>query len=176
VSYHTVNRYVDVLEQTFLVRKLIPYFAKIGKRLVKSPKVYFRDSGLLHYFLGILTPSALDTHPARGTSWEAFMIDQLVSAFQRALPGSQAFFWRTAQGDEVDLLVEGGGRQIPFEFKLHSAPKAEDARGLLRCMNDLGLRRGYLVYPGREPYSLGHGVTALPAQQLLAHPERVSRL
>lgn len=173
VSYHTVNRYVDILEQTFLVRKLPPYFANVGKRLVKSPKVYFRDTGLLHYFLGILTPEALDTHPARGPSWEAFVIDQLVSAFQRALPGSQAFFWRTAQGDEVDLLVEGGGRRIPFEIKLHSAPRAGDARGLLRCMNDLGLPRGYLVYPGRDPYSLGQGVTALPAGQLLARPARV---
>jgi predicted AAA+ superfamily ATPase len=176
VSYHTVNRYVDILEQTFLVRKLPPYFANVGKRLVKSPKVYFRDTGLLHYFLGILTPKGLDTHPTRGASWEAFLIDQLVSAFSRSLPGSQAFFWRTAQGDEVDLLVEGGGRRIPFEIKLHSAPRAEDARGLLRCMSDLGLRRGYVVYPGRAPYSLGHGVTALPAEPLLAHPERVVRL
>lgn len=176
VSYHTVNRYVDILEQTFLVRKLPPYLTNIGKRLVKSPKVYFRDTGLLHYFLGILTPQALDTHPARGPSWEAFVIDQLVSAFQRALPGSQAFFWRTAQGDEVDLLIEGGGRRVPFEIKLHSAPRAEDARGLLRCMSALRLPRGYLVYPGAEPYSLGHGVTALPAERLLAHPERVARL
>ena len=176
VSYHTVNRYVDILEQTFLIRKLPPYFANIGKRLVKSPKVYFRDTGLLHYFLGILTPEALDTHPGRGPSWEAFVIDQLVSAFQRGLPGSQAFFWRTAQGGEVDLLVEAGGRQIPFEVKLHSAPRAEDARGLLRCMGDLGLRRGYVVYAGRERYSLGQGVTALPAEELLAHPGRVTRL
>jgi hypothetical protein len=176
VSYHTVNRYVDILEQTFLVRKLPPYFASIGKRLVKSPKLYFRDTGLLHYFLGILTPEALDTHPARGPSWEAFVIDQLVSAFHRAIPGSQPFFWRTAQGDEVDLLVEGGGRRVPFEMKLHSAPGADDARGLRRCMTDLDLPRGYLVYPGREPYSLGHGVTALPVQRLLANPERVARL
>ncbi len=176
VSYHTVNRYVDILEQTFLVRKLPPYFANIGKRLVKSPKVYFRDTGLLHYFLGIPTPQALDTHPGRGPSWEAFVIDQLVAAFQRGLPGSQAFFWRTAQGDEVDLLVEAGGRQIPFDIQLHSAPGSEDARGLLRCIKDLALRRGYLVYPGREPYSLGPGVTALPAAGLLAHPKRVARL
>jgi hypothetical protein len=176
VSYHTVNRYVDILEQTFLVRKLPPYVANIGKRLVKSPKVYFRDTGLLHYFLGILTPQALDTHPGRGPSWEAFVIDQLVAAFQRVRPDSQAFFWRTAQGDEVDLVVETGGRRIPFEIKLHSAPGGEDIRGLLRCIKDLGLRRGYLVYPGREPYSLGPGVTALPAAHLLAHPERLARL
>ncbi|HWP57034.1 MAG TPA: ATP-binding protein, partial [Candidatus Acidoferrales bacterium] len=94
VSYHTVNRYVDILEQTFLIRKLPPYFANIGKRLVKSPKLYFRDSGLLHFFLGIHSPSILDTHPARGMSWEAFIIDQLMShsgngrkslAFRRSL-------------------------------------------------------------------------------------------
>ncbi|MGH7830746.1 MAG: ATP-binding protein, partial [Candidatus Binatia bacterium] len=89
VSYHTVNRYVDILEQTFLIRKLPPYFANIRKRLVKSPKIYFRDTGLLHYFLGIDSASALDTHPARGMSWEAFIIDQLISAFHQAAPGSQ---------------------------------------------------------------------------------------
>lgn len=176
VSYHTINRYVDILEQTFLIRKLPPYFASIGKRLVKSPKVYFRDTGLLHYFLGIPTPEALDTHPARGPSWEAFVIDQLVSAFQRARPGSQAFFWRTAQGGEVDLVIETDARRIPFEIKLHSAPRADDAASLRRCMRDLGLPRGYIVYPGRAPYSLGQGVTALPAEHLLARPERVTRL
>jgi len=176
VSYHTVNRYVDILEQTFLVRRLPPYFTNIRKRLVKSPKIYFRDTGLLHYFLGIRSSASLDTHPARGSSWEAFVIDQLISGFQRAVPGSQAFFWRTAQGDEVDLLIEGGGRRLPFEIKLHSAPRAEDARGLLRCMSDLGLRRGYVVYPGMESYSLGHGVTALSASTMLARPERLGRL
>ena len=76
----------------------------------------------------------------------------------------------------MDLLVEGGGRRLPFEIKLHSAPRAEDARGLLRCMSDLGLRRGYVVYPGVESYSLGHGVTALSASTLLARPERLGRL
>lgn len=176
VSYHTVNRYVDILEQTFLIRKLQPYSANIRKRLVKSPKVYFRDTGLLHYFLGVLTLQALETHPARGSSWEAFVIDQMVSAFERAVPASRAFFWRTAQGNEVDLLVETGPRLVPFEIKLHSAPRAEDARGLQRCMMDLGLQRGYVVYPGRESYSLGGGVTALPAERLLARPENVARL
>ena len=133
-------------------------------------------TGLLHYFLGIGSSASLDTHPARGPSWEAFVIDQLISGFHRAVPGSQAFFWRTAQGDEVDLPVEGRGKRLPFEIKLHSAPRAEDTRGLLRCMSDLGLRRGYVVYPGAQSYSLGHGVTALPASGLLARPERLGRL
>ncbi|MBI4271458.1 MAG: ATP-binding protein [Candidatus Rokubacteria bacterium] len=176
VSYHTVNRYVDILEQTFLIRKLPPYHANVRKRLVKSPKVYFRDTGLLHYFLGVRTREALDTHPARGASWEAFVIDQLVSAYERVVPGTQAFFWRTAQGDEVDLLIAAGTRRVPFEIKLHSAPGAGDVVGLRRCLRDLRLSRGYVIYPGREAYSLGNGVTTLPAESLLRRPENVARL
>ncbi|MSO36119.1 MAG: ATP-binding protein [Acidobacteria bacterium] len=176
VSYHTVNRYVDVLEQTFLIRRLPPFFANIRKRLVKSPKVYFRDSGLLHAFLGIDTATALHGHPARGLSWEAFVIDQLIAAFQRVRPGYRPNFWRTALGQEVDLLMDDGRRQVPFEIKLRSTPTIDDARGVLTCMKDLGLRRGYVIYPGREAYSLGHQVTALPADQLLNRPQDVAKL
>ena len=176
VSYHTVDRYVDILDQAFLIRKLAPYFANVGKRLVKSPKVYFRDSGLLHHFLGIGTASELDTHPARGASWEAFVVDQLLSAWRRLDPGCQGWFWRTAQGDEVDLLVETGSRLVPFEAKLHSAPGPDEARGLWRCMADLKLSRGYVVYPGRERYSLGRGVTALPAASILGRRASLARL
>ncbi len=175
VSYHTVERYVDILEQAFLVRKLAPYFANVGKRLVKSPKLYFRDTGLLHYFLGIRSSGQLDTQPARGASWEGFLVDQLLSAYRRVDPGCQAWFWRTAQGDEVDLLVETGSRLIPFEVKLHSAPGPDAARGIWRCMSDLKLPRGYVVYPGRERYSLGRGVVALPARSLLGRPLRLAR-
>ncbi|MGE0454998.1 MAG: ATP-binding protein [Vicinamibacteria bacterium] len=176
VSYHTVNRYVDILEQAFLVRKLPPYFANLGKRLVKSPKVYFRDSGLLHHFLGIRSAADLETHPARGASWEAFVVDQLLSAFRRLDPGCQGWFWRTAQGDEVDVLIETGSRLVPFEVKLHSTPGPDEARGLLRCMADLKLPRGYVLYPGRERYSLGRGVTTLPADDVLGGPARLARL
>ncbi len=176
VSYHTVNRYVDILDQTFLIRKLPPFFANLRKRLVKSPKVYFRDTGLLHSFLGIDSPRALHVHPARGLSWEAFVIDQLISAFQRIRPGSQAYFWRTATGQEVDLLIDLGTRQVPFEIKLHSAPRLDDARGVLTCMQDLQLRKGYVIYPGRETFSLGHQVTAIPAGELLGDPARIADL
>ena len=175
-SYHTVNRHVDILEHAFLVRKLPPFFANVGKRLVKSPKLYFRDSGLLHYFLGIRSAAALETHPARGASFEAFLIDQLISAFRRAAPGSQAYFWRTAQGDEVDLLIDLGPRRVPFEVKLHSAPGRDDVPGLRRCLQDLDLRRGYVLYPGRERYSMGDGVFALSAEATLAQPSELTRL
>ena len=175
VSYHTVNRYLDILEQTFLVRRLPPYFANIGKRLVKSPKVYFRDTGLLHYFLGIRSNEHLQTHPARGLSWEAFIVDQLISAFQRVAPGSAFYFWRTARGEEVDLIVDTGAGLLPIEIKLHSAPGADGTIGLRRCMHDLGLKQGWLVYPGRERYSLGNGVTAVPATQALSPPDVFSK-
>jgi hypothetical protein len=176
VSYHTVNRYVDILEQTFLVRKLFPYFANIGKRLVRSPKVYFRDSGLLHYFLGIASAADLDVHPARGASWEAFVVDQILSVFQQRDAGAQGWFWRTARGVEVDLLVETAGRLIPIEIKLHSAPGADAAAGLRQCMTDLDLRRGYVVHAGGERYSLGHGVTAVPAEAVLARAAEIRGL
>lgn len=175
-SYHTVNRYVDILEQTFLIRKLAPYFVNIGKRLVKSPKIYFRDTGLLHFFLGIHSFSVLDVHPARGASWEAFMIDQIVSAFQRVAPGSQAYFWRTSLGTEVDLLLNVEARLVPIEIKLHSAPTSRDAEGLHRCMIDLKLKHGFLIYPGKEAYSLGEGITALPAERILSSPRESIRL
>ena len=167
---------MDILEQTFLIRKLPPFFANIKKRLVKSPKVYFRDTGLLHAFLGIDTRSALDTHPARGLSWEAFVIDQLISALQRVRPGSQAYFWGTAQGQEVDLLIDHGSRQVPIEIKLHSAPTLDDARGVLTCMEHLELPRGYLIHSGREQYSLGRHITALPAERVLSDPEALVKL
>jgi len=175
VSYHTVNRYVDILDQTFLIRKLPPYFANVGKRLVKSPKLYFRDTGLLHFFLGIHSATVLDTHPARGMSWESFIIDELISFFLRAVPGSQPYFWRTSQGHEIDLLIDLGAKKIPFEIKLHTSPSAQDAATLRQCMRDLHLTHGYLVHSGRQNYSLGNGITALPAEQMLSRPETLLR-
>jgi len=176
VSYHTVNRYTDILEQTFLIRKLAPYYANIGKRLLKSPKVYFRDSGLLHYFLGIHQAEDLDVHPARGASWEGFVIDHILNAFVLHSPGSQAFYWRTATATEVDLLVQKGSRLIPFEIKLHTSPTKKDAAGLYSCMEDLHLKQGYVVYPGSERYSLGRGVTVLPAAILMDNPSFLKKL
>ena len=176
VSYHTVDRHVDILEQAFLVRKVPPYFVNVGKRLVKSPKVFLRDSGLLHHFLGIPSRAVLDVHPSRGASWEGFVIDQLISGFERTSPGARPHFWRTSQGDEIDLLVDLGSRLVPFEVKLHGAPSSADAGVLRRCMGQLGVRRGYLVHSDRESYSLGGGVRALSAERLLAAPCALARL
>ncbi len=176
VSYHTVNRYVGILERAFMVRTLRPYFVNIGKRMVKSPKIYFRDTGLLHYFLGISSAESLASHPARGASWEAFVIEELLSLFQLRAPARQAYFLRTAGGSEVDLLVSGENRLIPFEIKLNGSPKPADVPGLFSCMRDLKIKKGYVLYPGKEDYSLGHGVTALSAEKILSQPYRLMGL
>jgi len=155
VSYHTVNRYLEILEHLFLIRRLPPYAVNIGKRLVKSPKIYLADTGLLHAILGIHRPPALDVHPARGASWEGFVIGQIISLYGLARPEARAFFWRTARGSEVDLLMDLGDRRVPFEVKLHSSPAQADAASLVACMGDLAIERGYLVHAGSERYSLG---------------------
>lgn len=168
VSYHTVNRYTDILEQTFLLRKLPPYHVNIGKRLIKSPKVYLRDSGILHYFLGIHDSKTLDVHHARGASWEGFVLEHVINAFALNDPSAQAFYWRTARGAEVDLLIVKQGRVIPFEIKLHTSPQRKDALGLVSCMKDLGLDTGYVAHAGDKEYSLGKGIVALPVRALLS--------
>ncbi len=169
VSYHTVNRYVGILEQAFMIRVLRPYFANIGKRLVKSPKIYFRDTGLLHYFLGIAGSESLFSHPARGSSWESFVIEEILSFFQLNAPSRQAYFLRTASY-EVDLLLAHGSRLLPFEIKLNGNPRREDVPGIFACMRDLKLDQGYVLYPGKEDYSLGNGVAVLSVEKILSQP------
>jgi len=176
ISYHTVNRYTDILEYTFLIRKLPPYYANVGKRLVKSPKMYFRDTGLLHYFLGIHQLDTLAVHPSRGASWEGFVIEQVLNAFALHSPEAQAFYWRTATGVEVDLLVARGTRLIPFEIKLHTSPTKRDAKGLISCMKDLDLQSGYVLYPGVENYSLGDGISVISTEHLLSNPTMFNKL
>ena len=167
VNYQTVNRYTDILEQTFLIRKLTPYYRNIGKRLIKSPRVYFRDTGLLHFFSGIRDLEQLQTNPARGHSWEAFVIQQICALFSLYIPGSQFYFWRTARGAEVDLLIDVGSHLIPFEIKLHSAPGKGLIKGLTSCMKDLHIEKGYIIYPGQEIYTLNENITVIPIEKLL---------
>jgi hypothetical protein len=145
VSYHTVQRYLAAFEQTFLVRPLRPYFRNVGKRLVKAPKVYLRDTGLLHHLLGISTHEQLDGHPVRGASWETFVIEDILRREDLGHPGSGAFFWRTAAGAEVDLVIERGERRIALEVKTAGADRPTVVRGLEAALVDLGADRGWIV-------------------------------
>ena len=142
VSQPTAARYLDHLVQTLMLRRLEPYHANLGKRLVKSPKVYVRDSGLLHYLLNIRVQDDLLGHPSTGASWEGFAVEQICNQ----LPdGAIVSFYRTAAGAELDLLVEIGSRKIAFEVKFSSAPKV--TRGFWQACDDVGVDAAYVVAP-----------------------------
>lgn len=168
VNYQTVNRYAELLEGSFLVRKLQPWYANIGKRLTKSPKLLFRDTGLLHHFLGIREARTLDVHPMRGHTWENFVVESLIVRWGRELPGCHFGYWRTLAGAEVDLIVERAGTVVPVEVKLHTSPVLGDLRGLIQCMADLGCARGYVAHGGEGMWEVGKGILAVPAGALLS--------
>lgn len=152
VSFHTVQRYVDMLEAVFLVRRLAPYYRNVGKRLTKSPKVYLRDTGLLHHLLNISTLEELDHHPSRGASWEGFVIEDILKRERAARPFSQPWFWRTAAGAEIDLLLDRGKERVAVEVKAGRGGDARALRALREAMPDAAVGRAWLVdqAPGVE--------------------------
>lgn len=168
VSVPTVGRYIDVLEGTYMVRRLAPYWANVGKRLTKAPKIYLRDSGLLHALLGIESHHALRSHPKVGASWEGWVLEQVMATLGLAGERARPYFWRTHGGAEVDLLLEMRGRVIPIEIKLGG--EARTGRGLIECVKDLGLKSGFVMHGGADSYPLGRGFWALSIE-LLAEPE-----
>jgi len=162
VSSPTVANDLDILEATFMVRRLPPYFANVQKRLTKSSKLYVRDTGLLHFLAGLRVPADLETWPRRGSSFEGLVIEELAAwATQRFVrPG--IFFWRTQAGAEVDLLIVDGRRIHPIEVKLGAAVDPRSLAGLRQCMADLGLKRGYVVTTANERGSVGKSIEILP--------------
>jgi len=166
ISGPTVSSYLDLLVDLRLTRRLEPWFANVGKRVIKSPKMYVRDSGLLHALLELRTLGDVLGHPSVGASYESFVVECLITAAS----AYQAYFYRTARGaeDEVDLvLVRGGQPQVAIEVKLSSAPTV--GAGFYRCCDDLGVKCRYLVHPddGAVPY-VQHGVTVIGLSQMVA--------
>lgn len=161
VSESTVRRYLDFLTQAYLVRQLQPWFANTAKRQVKAPKVYLRDSGLLHELLGIADPAALMRHPKCGASWEGYALDQIL----RMARPDEAYFWATHAGAELDLLMVKDGRRVGVEFKRADAPTLTPSMRIARA--DLALDALYVVYPGSRRYALAEGVEAVPLSALL---------
>lgn len=153
----TVNRYIDLLVQMFLVRRLEPWHANLGKRLTKSPKLYVRDSGLLHALLGLPDEETLAGHPAVGTSWEGFVLENLITA---AGPNASAHFFRTSAGAEIDLLLRWpDGECWAIEAKRSLSPKVE--RGFYIACEDLKPSRQFVVYPGQDSFALGPATEAV---------------
>ena len=161
VNESTVRRYLDWLTQACMVRQLQPWFANLGKRQVKAPKIYLRDSGLLHELLGIADPGALARHPKSGASWEGFALDQVL----RIARPDEAYFWATHAGAELDLLMLKDGRRVGVEFKRADAPHLTPSMRI--AMTDLSLDALYVVYPGDRRYSLADRVEAVPLAAVL---------
>jgi hypothetical protein len=169
VSEHTVRGYVDLLTGTFLLRQLPPWFENLGKRQFKSPKVYVRDSGLLHALLALETRADLEGHPKFGASWEGFALEQILSV----AGAEQAYFWGTHAGAELDLLLLRRGRRYGVEFKASSAPQM--TKSLHIALNDLKLERAWVVYPGTEAYALHERVQAVPIDGALNALRRIGK-
>jgi hypothetical protein len=152
VSESTARRYLDVLTQLYMVRTLPPWFENLSKRQVKAPKLYVRDSGLLHRLLGIQQEQQLLSHPKCGASWEGFAIEQLLRQHQP----DEAYFWATHQGAELDLLLFKNGQRLGFEIKRMDAPKL--TASMKTALADLRLDALTVVYPGQQSYRLAQGV------------------
>ncbi len=154
------NRYRNLLSGTFMVRVLPPWFENLGKRLVKSPKVYLRDSGVLHFLLGVEDEQDLCVRPQYPASWEGFGIEQTLVAHGHR----QAYFYRTQRGAELDLLLLRGGRRWGFEFKCTDAPRT--TKSMRVTLKDLGLEHLWVVYPGKLRFPLARKITALPLRSV----------
>lgn len=160
VDGKTIASYLDLLVDLLLVRRLEPWHANIGKRLIKSPKIYVRDCGITHALLGIGTTEQLQSHPIIGASWEAFVVETVIAA---APAGTTANFYRSAAGAEIDLLVTLPGRQPwAIEIKRSLAPKVE--KGFYLACEDIQPERRIIIYPGAEPFPVKHDVVAMSLQ------------
>ena len=164
LSSPTINKYLGILSDMFLIRYLQPYYANIGKRLTKAPKIYIRDSGITHALLHISSLSELLAHPVAGGSFEGFVIENILSTINDTM--IIASYYRTSHGAEIDLLLEyPGGKKIGIEIKLSSAPKL--SKGFYTAFEDLKLDKAYVVYTGQSRYPISKGIEVMPLKELL---------
>lgn len=157
VKEDTTRHYLDILAGAFMVRQLPPWFENTGKRLVKAPKVYFRDTGLLHALLGMKSLEQLLAYPRFGFSWEGFAMEEVIDYLQA---DRDSYFYKTHGGAELDLLVVRGGKRYGFEFKFEDRPRV--IRSMHEVLKDLKLTKLWIVYNGDRSYSLGDRLEALP--------------
>ena len=164
-AHTTATRYLGTLVDAMVVRRLEPLLPNIGKRLVKSPKIYVRDSGLVHALLGIDSLDALQGHPIAGASWEGFVLEQVAAQLPA---GATLSFYRTAAGTELDAVVEIGQERIGIEIKFSLSPKV--SKGFWLALEDLGVQRAFVVAPVTEPYPLAANVDVTPLAGLKLVP------
>ena len=160
ISEPTVRRYLDILTGLFMVRQLQPWHANLKKRQIRSPKIYFRDTGLLHQLLGIRLKKDLFSHPKCGASWEGYVIEEVLKI---ANPDEQ-YFWRTHNGAEIDLVVVKDGRIFGVECKWIDAPRLTPSMRIAK--DDLKLEKIIVVYPGKRRYEIAKNIHAIPLQEI----------
>lgn len=161
VSHTTFRSYIDLLAETYMLRILPPYATNLKKRLVKSPKVYLRDSGILHSLLAIDTFDDLMGHPVFGASWETFAMENIIAAY----PDWEASFYRTATGTEIDLILARGNRLIAFEFKASTTPRM--TKGFWNSLRDLNIDKAWIIAPVEESYPLSEKVQVSPLKEIM---------
>ena len=158
----TVRHYIDILVGTFMIRILQPWHVNVGKRLVKRPKLYFRDSGIFHTLLAIETQEALFRHPKLGSSWEGFALDCVWRSIGK--PDEQAYFWATHSGAEVDLFWQHDGKHWACEFKFADAPTI--TKSMLSAISTLNLEKLWIIYPGSTKYQIHEKIEVLPLKEI----------
>jgi hypothetical protein len=175
VSYHTVQRYLDVLEQTFLVRRLAPFHRNVRKRLVKAPKVYVRDTGLVHHLLNLDSAAEVASHPVAGASFETFVLEDLLRRERLARPHTQPYFWRTVTGNEVDLVLERGSERVLVEVKSGRGDRPAVTRALAQSMRDVGARVAWIVDQGEGVEALAPGIERRGVEHVISWLPPVAR-
>lgn len=167
ISYHTIGNYLDLMEGHFLIRRLPPYFPNIKKRIVKSPKIYIRDSGVLHNLLGVSSEKSLLESPKRGSSWEGFMIEQIISREMLERSGSLFYFFRTHAGAEIDLIIDQGSERIGYEFKCSASLVKRDWTNLQAGIEQGVIHRGVVVYMGERDFPVAEGIRVVHGENVL---------
>jgi predicted AAA+ superfamily ATPase len=156
ISDQTARKYLDILVGTFMIRQLTPWFENLGKRQVKSPKIYFRDSGILHALLGIRDETQLNIHPKLGAFWEGFALEEIIRQAHATV--EECYFWKVQGGAELDLLIIKDGKRIGFEVKYTDRPKITPSMKI--AYEDLKLDHLYLIFPGKVSFPLAEHITA----------------
>ena len=162
MTHASVKRYVDLLSDALVVWQLKPWFQNIGKRQVKAPKVYIKDSGILHGLLGIETMNGLENHPKIGASWEGFILSEILAKL--SIEPDDAYFWATHSGAELDLLVFVDGHPYGFEVKRTTAPKITPS--MKNSLNDLSLKKLFVIHAGEHEFDLNENIRAIPSHQI----------
>ncbi len=162
VTHKTIKRWIDILSDTYMLRQLQPWEGNVAKRLIKSPKIYLRDSGILHYLLGIESKDKLLSNPMLGASWEGFVVEQIAAVIPER---SNMYFYRTVTGDEIDLIVDSPKYgKIAFEIKRSLIPSL--GKGFYNALEVIKPNNAYVIYSGKEKYRLNQDITAIPLQKV----------